>query len=267
MAWTDGVDYSTGQLISATIWNQYMGSSGNLDQTAPGIVTTAGDTVYATGDNVLARLAKGTARQNLTINSGATAPEWTNSPASLMTAEGDILYASAANTPARLAKGTDNYALVMNGNVPNWEALSAGKILQATTGTGSTEDSSSSSTFAAGSVSATITCASSSNKVVIMCNNRGNAGATTNLFYDISRAISGGATTHNLSGESRGMGVIGPSTDYAGYSGFAMNFLDSPSTTSALTYKFAFRNGDDTSAVTIGQADEGAVIVLMEVSA
>ena len=120
MAWTDGVDYSTGQLISATIWNNYLGAAGNIDLTAPGVVTTGGDTVYATGDNTLARLAKGTARQNLTMNSGATAPEWTNSPASLMTGGGDILQASGANTPARLAIGSGGMVLSSTGSAAQW---------------------------------------------------------------------------------------------------------------------------------------------------
>ena len=43
-------------------------------------------------------------------------------------AQGDILYASASNVISKLAKGTDNYILAMNGNVPNWEAASAGGL-------------------------------------------------------------------------------------------------------------------------------------------
>lgn len=37
---------------------------------------TAGDVLYATGATTLAKLAKGTAAQVLSMNSGATAPEW-----------------------------------------------------------------------------------------------------------------------------------------------------------------------------------------------
>ena len=37
---------------------------------------TAGDTLYATGSTTLAKLAKGSAADVLTMNSGATAPEW-----------------------------------------------------------------------------------------------------------------------------------------------------------------------------------------------
>ena len=40
------------------------------------LVTTAGDTLYATAADTLARLAIGTAGQVLQVNSGATAPEW-----------------------------------------------------------------------------------------------------------------------------------------------------------------------------------------------
>lgn len=41
-----------------------------------GISLAAGDLLYATGADTLVRLAKGTAGQQLRMNSGATAPEW-----------------------------------------------------------------------------------------------------------------------------------------------------------------------------------------------
>jgi hypothetical protein len=43
-----------------------------------GLSLVAGDTLYATAADTLARLAKGTAAQHLRMNSGATAPEWTS---------------------------------------------------------------------------------------------------------------------------------------------------------------------------------------------
>jgi len=39
-------------------------------------VTTAGDVIYATGSSAVSRLGLGTAGQVLTVNTGATAPEW-----------------------------------------------------------------------------------------------------------------------------------------------------------------------------------------------
>jgi hypothetical protein len=85
--------------------------------------TTAGDLDYYTSSTVKSRLGIGTARQMLATNSGATAPEWQNSPQSLMTATGDLLYASSANTPAKLAIGTAGQFLKYNGGLPSWQAV------------------------------------------------------------------------------------------------------------------------------------------------
>jgi len=94
---------------------------------------TQGDILYATGATTLVKLAKGTGRQGLQTNSGATAPEWTDSPQSLMTAAGDVLYASGANTLAKLAKGSDDDVLTLASGVPSWASATAGgKIVQMT---------------------------------------------------------------------------------------------------------------------------------------
>ena len=41
-------------------------------------------------------------------------------------AEGDIYYRTSGGAFTRLARGSDNQTLMMNGNVPNWETVSAG---------------------------------------------------------------------------------------------------------------------------------------------
>ena len=46
---------------------------------------TAGDLLYATGSTTLAKLAKGTAAQQLAMNAGATAPEWVAPPTGTLT--------------------------------------------------------------------------------------------------------------------------------------------------------------------------------------
>jgi hypothetical protein len=58
----------------------------------------------------------------LLMNSGATAPEWGASLASLLTTGGDIPYASSAYTPAALAKGAANLKMFMNAGAtaPEW---------------------------------------------------------------------------------------------------------------------------------------------------
>ena len=150
MTWTAGANRATGDVITAAQWNGYLGSAGNITLTAPGVVTTQGDTVYATAANTLARLAKGTGRQSLSMNSGATAPEWVASPASTLTTTGDLLYASGANTIARLAAATDGHVLTATGagSAPAWEANPAPGSSVPTTTAGDTLYASSSNTLA-----------------------------------------------------------------------------------------------------------------------
>lgn len=48
----------------------------NAEGTKPKVIDAAGDLLYGTGSDAATRLAIGTAGQVLTVNSGATAPEW-----------------------------------------------------------------------------------------------------------------------------------------------------------------------------------------------
>ena len=90
---------------------------------------TAGDIVYASGATTLAKLAKGTAAQVLTMNSGATAPEWAAAAeASPLTTKGDI-YVHTGSANARLAAGTNGYYLKADSTAASglvWAAVTAG---------------------------------------------------------------------------------------------------------------------------------------------
>jgi hypothetical protein len=107
---------------TAPEWATAAATAGGTGQTG----FTAGDLLYANSTTTLTKLGKGTGLQGLQTNSGATAPEWTNSPQSLMTAAGDILYASGANTLAKLAKGSDDEVLTLASGVPSWAAAGGG---------------------------------------------------------------------------------------------------------------------------------------------
>jgi len=71
MAWTAPRTWTTGELVTAAIMNTHVRD--NLLETASAKVTTAGDIVYATAANALARLGIGAAGQLPFVNSGATA--------------------------------------------------------------------------------------------------------------------------------------------------------------------------------------------------
>jgi hypothetical protein len=129
MAWTDGVDKSTGDIITAATWNNYFGASGDINLTAPYLASAAGDLFQATGSKVLARLAKGTRNQYLQTNSSTNAAEWAASPASLMDAKGEVISASGANTLSALAAGTNDYVLTADSSTTTglkWAAASSG---------------------------------------------------------------------------------------------------------------------------------------------
>ena len=78
-----------GSAIDTTVFN----NAGAAIQKS--IVDAAGDLIYATANDTPARLAIGTAGQVLTVNSGATAPEWAT-PASGSTFAGCSLYLGSA---------------------------------------------------------------------------------------------------------------------------------------------------------------------------
>ena len=121
---------------TAPEWATAAATAGGTGQTG----FTAGDILYANSTTTLTKLGKGTGLQGLQTNSGATAPEWADSPQSLMTAEGDVLYASGANTLAKLAKGSDDDVLTLASGVPSWAAPSSGFTASAVTATTSGTD-------------------------------------------------------------------------------------------------------------------------------
>lgn len=205
---------TTGQLLKKAS-NTDMDFTWGIDPTSD-LVTTAGDTIYATAADTLARLGIGTAGQVLTVNSGATAPEW-KTPAG----GGKVL---------QVIEGTRNTPTVING------------------------------AFADINLSASITPASASNKILIMAkcpvyigaNNaatmNGNLrlvrGASTVLFTDYWYVNSLTTLTHFM----------------------APIYLDSPATTSSTTYKF---QADFTGAGTSAQWFDNGIgrIYLLEIGA
>ena len=72
MAFNNSFTAVVGATYTAAQYNTYVRDN----FTAVWVYTSAGDIAYATSATALARLAKGTAYQNMRMNAGATAPEW-----------------------------------------------------------------------------------------------------------------------------------------------------------------------------------------------
>jgi hypothetical protein len=91
-------------LKDTNVTTYYTGSAwANLDTTGmTNPMTTTGDTIYSSSGSTPARLAIGTAGQVLTVNSGATAPEWKTSTAekSILVAQNSANYLKPFTTVA-----------------------------------------------------------------------------------------------------------------------------------------------------------------------
>jgi len=125
---------STGNAVSnATYWSQMSqaGTDGTDGTDIGTTITTQGDILYRDGSG-LQRLAKGTAAQVLTVNSGATAPEWTTPAGGLesFSAKGTTNQSLAYNTHTALLFPTEIFdtAGKYDTSTSKWTP-SAGKIL------------------------------------------------------------------------------------------------------------------------------------------
>ena len=75
MAYTAYRTWTTGEIVTAALMNEQVKDNGLL--TAPAIMTTAGDIIYASAANTPARLAKSTTSTQYLANTGTSnVPQW-----------------------------------------------------------------------------------------------------------------------------------------------------------------------------------------------
>ncbi len=88
---------STGNAVSNTTYWSQMSAAGTDGTDLTSTLTTQGDVLYRDGSG-LQRLAKGTAAQVLSVNSGATAPEWADAAGGMHTLITTQTLSSAASS-------------------------------------------------------------------------------------------------------------------------------------------------------------------------
>ena len=181
----------------------------------------------------------------------------------LTTTTGDLIYASSANTPARLGIGSTGQVLTVSGGIPAWAAAAGGgKLLQYVSNTNTTHTTNTTANYQATGLSCTITPASTSNKVLV--------------FVHIGRAMTGtGSVDSTWQGRiKRGSTVI--YDDLWGlYSGTSMSrfhsvdgfYLDSPASTSSLTYTVEFVDSGAGVSAQVGNSGSESCLIVMELGA
>ena len=111
--------------------------------------------------------------------------------------------------------------------------------------------------------STSITPTSSSNKLFLQCCLFYVGGNNNYCQLTFERAIAGGATTTDIMSGidgTRGLARIGPTNVKAPVH---ISYLDSPNTTSAVTYQVRFRNHDDSTTVYVGAGT--STMTIMEI--
>jgi hypothetical protein len=160
--------------------------------------------------------------------------------------------------------GSANATLVTSGTLPA-AALPAGSVLQVVNATTSTMVSSSTNTFIDTGLTATITPRSTSSKILVSATINGTykAGAATNVSTRLLRNSTAILSIDGLAGFTATATNNSPGS-------VSCNYLDSPATTSATTYKVQFCSDDNIAAVYVQNRNNipngsTSTIVLMEI--
>jgi len=138
-----------------------------------------------------------------------------------------------------------------------------GRIVQVVSATYSTQTSNTSATFADTGLSLSITPTSTTNKILIIINMNGVKKESGNAGNAVGLRLLRDATTI-ISDWSQYLGYTGVSSELVVSSG--INYLDSPATTSATTYKIQFNTKFAGQLVYVQRDSAMSTITLMEVA-
>jgi hypothetical protein len=183
---------------------------------------------------------------------------------------GDIEYrSSTANTNTRLGIGTTGQVLTVAGGVPSWAAPVAGKVLQVVQATTSTPVTVASTTYTDSGITASITPSSTNSKILVIVNQeflitRNNGSALAN-----ARLLRGSTSIYGDSAAKEGFSVQSDSSYMNTWTRYPITYLDSPATTSSVTYKTQVAvDSTASSQVVVAQANNtDSSIILMEIGA
>jgi hypothetical protein len=162
---------------------------------------------------------------------------------------------------APAAAGDQTFTLAGTGGVLD-RLERTGNILQVVNATYSTLTSSATSTWIDTGLTASITPTSASNKVLVLISQNGCAKDTNNTFLTL-KLLRGSTDVIVIEGQASFNGV----TTANSIGSISTAYLDSPATTSSVTYKTQFRSGGNATKVEVQASSSTSTITLLEVAA
>lgn len=98
MAWNTPRTFTTGEVITSTIMNTNIRS--NLNATAVGVASAAGDTFFSPLTNAISPISIGSKYQLMTVNAAGNAPAWAEgyAPIDIVTTETEVVNTAAETT-------------------------------------------------------------------------------------------------------------------------------------------------------------------------
>ena len=140
--------------------------------------------------------------------------------------------------------------------------ITTGKVLQVVNAVNATEVTSNSASYSDTGLTANITPSATSSKILVICSND-----CTKLSADTTVAIRCYRGSTEIGGTIIGRKIADTDDTGKSQSVFSFTILDSPSSTSAVTYKTQFCNGAGSGTVRINAGSGSSTICLMEIGA
>lgn len=184
---------------------------------------------------------------------------------SIVDAKGDLIAATAADTVSRLAVGTNGQVLMADSTAATglkWgTAGGGGKVLQVVSGTYSTQTVVASTSYGDSGLSLSITPSATTSKIMVfVTQNIGASRAGSPIGYNINLVRSGTQIWEGFARTADASEIQVPTS---------ISYLDSPSTTSAVTYKTQLNctitGSSSSSFAQLGNST--SMITLMEIGA
>ena len=195
---------------------------------------------------------------------------------STFTTKGDIVAATAASTISRLGVGSNGQILTADSTAATgikWATpAGGGKILQVVQGTSNTLTSIISTSFTDSGLSATITPSSASSRIMVVISQAATVSRSDSSNWHTYRLVRDGTPIWNNDTTNRrnlaGFGIYNV-TSQSLKQMYCGSYVDSPSTTSAVTYKTQWANHTTANSASVDcQSESGdSSLILLEIGA